>query len=89
MMMAGYDYVPNTSGIPWDPKAYNEVRYHFNQFGLGNKTGIDMPIETTGINGGIEQIGNLMDLMIGQFDTYTPLQMAQYISTIANDGKRI
>ncbi len=89
MMIAGFDYVPDTSGIPWNRDGYNAVRYHFNQFGLGNKTGIDMPIETTGINGGIQQIGNLMDLMIGQFDTYTPLQMAQYISTIANDGKRI
>ncbi len=89
MKIANYDYVPRTAGIPWDPDAYNKVRYYFSQFGLGTKTGVDMPIETTGINGGIKQIGNLMDLMIGQFDTYTPLQLAQYISTIANDGKRI
>ncbi|WP_347549710.1 penicillin-binding protein 2 [Pseudalkalibacillus hwajinpoensis] len=89
MMMANYDYVPRTAGIPWDTDAYSEVRYYFNQFGLGTKTGIDMPIESTGINGGIQQVGNLMDLMIGQFDTYTPLQMVQYISTIANGGKRI
>ncbi|WP_270179188.1 peptidoglycan D,D-transpeptidase FtsI family protein [Alkalihalobacillus sp. CinArs1] len=89
MMIAGYDYQPNTGGIPWNPSAYDTVRYNFNQFGLGKKTGIDMPIETSGINGGYNVLGKLMDLMIGQFDTYTPLQMAQYISTIANGGNRI
>ncbi|MBN8208171.1 penicillin-binding protein 2 [Bacillus sp. NTK071] len=89
MMIAGYDYQPNTRGIPWNSEAFSEVRYHFNQFGLGTKTGIDMPIETTGIDGGVAELGKLMDLMIGQFDTYTPLQMAQYISTIANGGQRI
>ena len=30
-----------------------------------------------------------MDFSIGQFDTYTPLQLAQYVSTIANGGYRI
>lgn len=30
-----------------------------------------------------------MDFAIGQFDTYTPLQLAQYVSTIANDGNRM
>ncbi|WP_377888620.1 peptidoglycan D,D-transpeptidase FtsI family protein [Alkalihalobacillus sp. R86527] len=89
MMIAGYDYQPNTRGIPWNRNAYDTIRYNFNQFGLGKKTGIDMPIETAGINGGYDVLGKLMDLMIGQFDTYTPLQMAQYVSTIANGGKRL
>jgi cell division protein FtsI/penicillin-binding protein 2 len=30
-----------------------------------------------------------MDFAIGQFDTYTPLQLVQYVSTIANDGNRV
>jgi len=30
-----------------------------------------------------------MDLAIGQFDTYTTLQLAQYVSTIANNGYRM
>ncbi len=30
-----------------------------------------------------------MDLSIGQYDTYTTLQLAQYVSTIANGGYRI
>src|SRR5699024_9670568 len=33
--------------------------------------------------------GNFLDLSIGQYDTYTPLQLSQYVSTIANNGYRI
>ncbi|TLS37285.1 peptidoglycan D,D-transpeptidase FtsI family protein [Pseudalkalibacillus caeni] len=89
MRAAGFDYVPHKKGGTWNPDAYGEVRRNFAQFGLGVKTGIDVPNESVGYNGGIQQIGNLMDMMIGQFDTYTPLQMVQYISTIANGGKRM
>ena len=32
---------------------------------------------------------NLLDLAIGQYDTYTPMQLAQYVSTIANGGNRM
>lgn len=35
------------------------------------------------------QPGFLLDYSIGQYDTYTPLQLAQYISTIANGGYRM
>ena len=35
------------------------------------------------------QPGFLLDFSIGQYDTYTPLQLAQYISTIANGGYRM
>lgn len=31
----------------------------------------------------------MLDFAIGQYDTYTPLQMAQYVSTIANGGYRL
>ncbi|MGC9268478.1 penicillin-binding transpeptidase domain-containing protein, partial [Listeria ivanovii] len=34
-------------------------------------------------------IGKILDFAIGQYDSYTPLQMAQYVSTIANGGSRI
>jgi len=30
-----------------------------------------------------------LDFAIGQYDTYTIMQLAQYISTIANDGNRV
>ncbi|OIJ16104.1 hypothetical protein BKP35_03740 [Anaerobacillus arseniciselenatis] len=71
------------------PKGYNIMRYYFNQLGLGIRTGIDLPSEGSGFNGGIQEIGNLAHLSYGQFDTYTPLQTAQYTATIANGGYRI
>ncbi|MFX3674390.1 MAG: peptidoglycan D,D-transpeptidase FtsI family protein [Paenisporosarcina sp.] len=64
------------------------LRNSYAQFGLGVPTGIDLPGESSGITGKFEA-GKFLDLTIGQYDTYTPLQMAQYVSTIANGGNRI
>src|SRR5699024_6254474 len=47
------------------------------------------PFESTGFVGPESGPGKLMDLGIGQYDTYTTMQLAQYVSTIANDGKRV
>jgi len=69
--------------------AYDTFRQSFASFGLGTKTGIDLPGESGGLIGDSDSIGILMDLSIGQFDTYTTLQLAQYVSTIANGGYRI
>jgi len=88
MKIAGYDY-STKKGFSDPEGAYETMRNYFAQFGLGVETGIDLPNEGTGYNGGVQRLGNLMDLAIGQFDTYTPLQLAQYISTIANDGYRM
>ncbi|GAB6545059.1 peptidoglycan D,D-transpeptidase FtsI family protein [Bacillus luti] len=71
------------------PEAFDTFRYYFQQFGLGVPTGIKLPNETAGVKGKETKGGLLLDLSIGQYDTYTPLQLAQYISTIANDGKRM
>lgn len=88
MKIGNYDYAEK-EGFHDPDEAYATMRKFFNQFGLGVKTEIDLPSEATGYNGGVQQLGNLMDFAIGQFDTYTPLQLAQYVSTIANDGKRV
>ncbi|PUB12567.1 penicillin-binding protein 2 [Paenisporosarcina sp. OV554] len=74
--------------IDLDDDAFGILRNSYAQFGLGVPTGIDLPGETSGINGGMAT-EKLLDLTIGQFDTYTPLQMAQYVATIANGGSRI
>lgn len=88
MKIAGYNY--NTKSGFADPEgSYETMRKYFAQFGLGVETGIDLPKEGTGYNGGVQALGNLMDLAIGQFDTYTTLQLAQYVSTIANNGYRM
>lgn len=69
--------------------AFTTYRNTFAEFGLGVKTGIDVPVESLGYKGNSTLSGHLLDLAIGQYDTYTPIQLSQYISTIANGGKRI
>ncbi|WP_235821830.1 peptidoglycan D,D-transpeptidase FtsI family protein [Gottfriedia acidiceleris] len=81
-------YVPNAP-LDLDVGAFDIFRNSFSQFGLGVKTGIDLPIESIGFKGIEKKPGYLLDLSIGQYDTYTPLQLAQYISTIANGGYRV
>jgi penicillin-binding protein A len=90
MAFGNYHYASKRGGGPNDRAiGFNQMRYYFNQFGLGVKTGIDLPSEGIGYNGGVQQLGNLLDFSIGQFDTYTTLQMAQYVATIANGGFRM
>lgn len=69
-----------------DKNAFNIYRKVFNSFGLGSKTGIEFD-EVTGIKGTSTLPGFLLDLAIGQYDTYTPIELAQYISSLAI-GKR-
>ncbi|WP_019154517.1 peptidoglycan D,D-transpeptidase FtsI family protein [Robertmurraya massiliosenegalensis] len=75
--------------LPINTKAFDTIRDSFAQFGLGTRTGIDLPNESTGYEGPLKDPGLLLFLSIGQYDTYTPLQLAQYVSTIANGGNRI
>lgn len=72
-----------------DPEAFDTMRYYYSQFGLGVRTGIDLPNEMVGFKGQEKISGKLLDLSIGQYDTYTPMQLVQYVSTIANGGKRL
>jgi len=65
------------------------MRNGYAQFGLGVNTGVDLPNEFAGFTGELTDTGKILNLAIGQFDTYTPLQMVQYISTVANGGYRI
>ncbi|UTH03608.1 penicillin-binding protein 2 [Macrococcoides canis] len=90
LKLAGLNYSSGMT-LPDDiSEAGQKLRKGMNQFGLGVKTGIDLPNEVTGQTGILKNNpGNFLDLAIGQYDTYTPLQLSQYISTIANDGYRI
>ena len=71
-------------------------------FGLGNKTRIELQGETAGVLASREakskmhpddpnwNPGNTLNAVIGQGDNeFTPLQMAKYISMLANGGKRM
>lgn len=71
-----------------NPETITKLRENFAEFGLGTQTGIDLPNESGGFTPQSEQLVSALDLSYGQFDLYTPLQMAQYVSTIANGGKR-
>lgn len=89
MHIAGVTYKPH-GPLPADQKDLLKMRNYYSQFGLGVKTGIDLPQESAGMQTTPDVVGGLiLDLAIGQYDTYTPLQMAQYISAIANGGYRI
>lgn len=73
-----------------DPAAFDTMRQHYSEFGLGTRTGLDLPGEQVGFKGTDRSNGGLlMDFAIGQYDTYTPVQLAQYISTLANGGYRV
>ncbi|MBT2641309.1 penicillin-binding protein 2 [Bacillus sp. ISL-41] len=72
-----------------DPKVWDTIRNSFASFGLGIRTGIDLPNEQTGAKGPNNPVGKVLDLVIGQYDTYSNMQLAQYISTIANGGYRM
>lgn len=85
----GKGYYQYNSPLKIDESAFDIYRKTFNEFGLGVKTEIDLPVESLGYIGDSKQAGLLLDFSIGQYDTYTPIQLAQYISTIANGGNRM
>ena len=84
----GYDYTYNMKAEA-TIKDFNTYRNTFAEFGLGVKTGIDLPGESTGLKGTTIAPDLLMNLAIGQYDLYTPVELLQYINTIANDGTRL
>lgn len=64
-------------------------RNMFASYGLGVKTWVDLPNEHIGIIGSKVSDDLLLNLAIGQYDTYTPIEVLQYVNTLANDGVRI
>ena len=62
------------------------MRSYYSRFGLGNRTGIDVPGETSGYMGYANLPGFTLNYSIGQLDMYTPLQLLQYVSVIATGG---
>lgn len=91
MIQIGLRMAGNTS-TEATRRAQEKLRQYYAQFGLGVPTGIDLPDESSGriIDGPQFQYpGYLAQLTFGQLDEYTPLQMAQYVATIANGGYRM
>ena len=75
--------------MPFKQSSFDIYRDMYHSFGLGVKTGIDLPVESKGYTSEDKAAGNLLDFVMGQYETYTPLQISQYISTIANSGARV
>ena len=69
--------------------AMGKLRATFGEYGLGSATGIDLPDESTGLVPKEYSFANYITNAFGQFDNYTPMQLAQYVATIANDGVRV
>jgi len=69
--------------------AMGKLRSTFGEYGLGVATGIDLPDESTGFIPKEYDFANYITNAFGQFDNYTPMQLAQYVATIANDGVRV
>ena len=86
----GQTYQPNmfvgTSNLE---TAMGKLRSTFGEYGLGSATGIDLPDESTGFVPKEYSFANYITNAFGQFDNYTPMQLAQYVATIANDGVRV
>lgn len=74
-----------------DKGLFDMYRQCLGELGLGVKTGIDIPDESLGYRGPYakRESGLFLDFVIGQYDSFTPIQLAQYASTLANRGKRI
>lgn len=75
-----------------------KLKEYWQKFLLGSKSGIDLPSESTGFlpdpeekeqrTGQIWRIGDTYNVSIGQGDLLiTPLQLIDFISSIANGGK--
>lgn len=75
--------------LNFNQAAFDTYRNMYHAFGLGVKTGIDLPVESSGYTSKDRSAGNLLDFVMGQYETYTPIQLSQYISTFANGGSRI
>ena len=68
-------------------------------FGLGKKTNVELPSEATGVVASRKRadeenrtwyLGETLSASIGQsYNNFTPIQMAKYISMLANGGKNI
>ncbi|VIR66882.1 penicillin-binding protein 2B [Streptococcus pneumoniae] len=86
----GQTYQPNmfvgTSNLE---TAMGKLRATFGEYGLGAATGIDLPDESTGFVPKDYSFANYITNAFGQFDNYTPMQLAQYVATIANNGVRL
>ncbi|MFS1663547.1 penicillin-binding transpeptidase domain-containing protein [Streptococcus sp. zg-JUN1979] len=89
LRLMGENYEPGKSLSGEDYKeAMDKLRATFAEYGLGTTTGLDLP-EAIGYIPSQFNFSDTLFESFGQYDSYSPMQLAQYIATIANDGKRV
>ena len=92
MRLANVGHVDGGSITNWPADnnniAWDIYRDYFGQMGLGAYTGIELPHESRGFAAGSD-FTDLLFLSIGQADTYTAMQMAQFGAVMATRGDRM
>lgn len=86
--LGGGYYTPYGSlYLPDLENAYTTFRKYYSMFGLGTKTQLDVPFEESGYAGTEDTSGHLLDFAIGQYESYTPIQLLQYVSSVGTGIK--
>ena len=90
MELAGVHHTQGGPILNWtdDNQAWEIKRNFFWQLGLGSYTGIELSNESRGFNSG-NSFSELLFLSIGQADTYTAMQLAQFGAVLATQGDRM
>ena len=90
MEIAGIQHVQGGPIIGWsdDNPAWDIMRDLFFHVGLGDYTGIELSNESRGFHSGVS-FTDLLFLSIGQADTYTAMQLAQFGAVLATQGNRM
>lgn len=88
MAIGGRPHFRTNDALTINENTLSVLRKELSAYGLGASTGIDVPIESRGYApSGNSRIGAIYQ-SFGQYDLYTPLQLSQYITTLANGGTR-
>ena len=71
------------------------MQKYFHALGLGVKTGVDLPSESSGTqdfistNANVSSLAAMVQASFGQQERFTAMQLCQYVATVANNGKRL
>jgi penicillin-binding protein 2 len=85
-----YWYAKGSDGPKAHKYVMDRLRFYEAAFGLGpDGTGIDLPYEAENHLFDNGNPGDLLFASMGQDEAYSPIALAQYVSTIANGGKRM
>lgn len=87
LRMMGQDYVTGmTLANTGMKETMKKLRAAYAEFGMGVATGVDLSGESSGYLTDQYNTANVLTEAFGQFDNYTTMQLAQYVSTVAKTG---